>query len=367
MTDMLLLLARVTKKLGISQTVFNTLRWICFKNQTTPSTINWQTYLSQLNPDNGGSCLCKNEIAPKEEQVNLEIIIPVYNTEQYVAECIESALNQKTKYSYRVVIVNDGSTDRSSEIINRYASNSRVRIIHQENRGFSGARNRALEHIGGEYITFLDSDDRLPADTIEKMLNKAYEGNYDIVGGGYIRFDGKRFRSKTIPNQDQLYGFPWGKVYRATLWENIKYPEKYWFEDTVFALIVHDCAKRVISIQDVVYEYRINYNGISALSFGKPKVIDSLWITSKLLIDRKTLGLSFDDVFQNQLLHQFKVNTIRIYSLGNKQANRLNFFASQELYHHYFNKKCMISANRQIEDAIYNNDFRQFLLACLFL
>lgn len=367
MTNVLLLLARVTKKLGINQLAYKILRRIYLKGQMTPSATNWQIYLSQLNPDNGESCLCKNEIAPKEEQVNLEIIIPVYNTEQYVTECIESALNQKTKYSYRVVIVNDGSTDRSLEIISRYDCDSRVRIIHQENRGFSGARNRALEHIGGEYVTFLDSDDRLPVDAIEKMLNKAYEGDYDIVGGGYIRFDGKRFRSKTIPNQDQLYGFPWGKVYRATLWENIKYPEKYWFEDTVFAMIVHDCAKRIVSIQEIVYEYRINCNGISALSFGKPKVIDSLWITSKLLIDRKTLGLPFDDVFQNQLLHQFKVNTIRISSLGNRLADSLNFLASQELYHYYFNKKCMISANKQIEEAIYNNDFYQFLLACLFL
>ena len=145
----------------------------------------------------------------------MEIIIPVYNTEQYVAECIESALNQNTKYSYRVTIINDGSTDRSSEIISRYNRDSRVRIIHQENRGFSGARNRAQEHIGSEYITFLDSDDRLPVNTIDKMLNKAYEGDYDIVGGGYVRFDGKGVRSKTIPPQDQLYGFPWGKVYKA--------------------------------------------------------------------------------------------------------------------------------------------------------
>lgn len=367
MTNVLPLLARVTKRLGVNQIAYNILRNTYFKRQMTPSAINWQTYLSLLNPDNGESCLCKNEIAPKEEQVNLEIIIPVYNTEQYVAECIESALNQNTKYSYRVIIVNDGSTDRSSEIISRYNRDSRVRIIHQENRGFSGARNRALEHIGSEYITFLDSDDRLPVNAIDKMLNKAYEGDYDIVGGGYVRFDGKGLRSKTIPHQDQLYGFPWGKVYKAILWKDIKFPENYWYEDTAFALIVHDCARRITSIQEIVYEYRINYNGISALSPGKPKVIDSLWITSKLLSDRKTLGLPFDDVFQNQLLHQFKVNTIRIFSLGNKQADSLNFLASQELYHYYFNKKCMISANKQIEEAIYNNDFYQFLLACLFL
>ena len=336
--------------------------------QATPSSINWQSYLSQQNPDNGGSCLCKNEIAPKKEQVNLEIIIPVYNTEQYVAECIESALNQKTKYSYRVIIVNDGSTDRSSEVINRYASDSRVRIIQQENRGFSGARNRALEVIGGEYITFLDSDDRLPADTIEKMLNKAYEGNYDIVGGGYIRFDGKRFKSKSIPRQDQLYGFPWGKVYKATLWEEIKFPEKYWFEDTVFAMIVHDLAQKIASIQEIVYEYRINYNGISALSTGKPKIIDSLWITIKLIKDRERLGLPFDNKFTDQLVNQCKVNTRRFYTLGDKKANLANFLASKELYRHYCNNRnCQRTVNKPIEEAFLKDDYYQYLLGCLFL
>lgn len=366
MTKMLLLLGQITKRLGINQLAYNLLRR--FYGQTTPSTINWRAYLSLLNPDKGSFCLCRNEIAPKEERVNLEIIIPVYNTEQYAAECIESALNQNTKYSYRVIIVNDGSTDRSSDVINRYASDSRVRIIQQENRGLSVARNRALEHMGGEYITFLDSDDRLPAGTIEKMLNKAYEGDYDIVGGGYIRFDGKGFKSKTIPRQNQLYGFPWGKVCKATLWVGIKFPEKYWFEDTVFGLILHDYAKRTASIQEVVYEYRINYSGICAVSVGKPKVIDTLWITLRLIKDRERLGLPFDSQFPDQLVHQCKVNTQRIYTLCDKKANLANFQASKELYLHYCkNSSCLRATSKPIEEAFLKDDYYQFLLGCLFL
>lgn len=361
------LLARISKKIGINQTAYSVLKKIVGRNQIVPQFTFWKEYLSGVNPDVGVSCLCKNEIIPKEERVNLEIIIPVFNTEQYVAECIESALNQKTKYSYRVIIVNDGSTDGSPDIINSYFKDPRVRIIHQENRGFSGARNRALEHLGGEYITFLDSDDRLPNGAIESLLDKAYENNYDIVGGGYVRFEGTAFKSKTIPQSGQLYGFPWGKVYKAHLWDEHKFPEHYWFEDTIFAMIIHDCAKKTTSIQDIVYNYRINRSGISALSPGKPKVIDSFWITSMLLNDRMALGLPFDDKFQNQLLHQFKVNTIRIFSLGDKQANMANFGGSCELYFHYFNRKCLLSDNKQIEDAIINNNYQQFLLACLLL
>jgi glycosyltransferase involved in cell wall biosynthesis len=368
MTNALLLLAQITKKLRINEMAYHILRRIYSGDQTVCPPVNWKEYLSRLHPDVGGSCLCENEIVSKKDLVNLEIVIPVYNTEKYVAECIESALNQNTKYSYRVVIVNDGSTDSSSEVINRYASDSRVRIIQQENRGLSGARNRALEFIGGEYITFLDSDDRLPADAIEKMLNKAYEGDYDIVGGGYIRFNGKRFKSKTIPRQDQLYGFSWGKVYKATLWEEVKFPERYWFEDTVSAMIMHDCAKRIASIQEIVYEYRINYNGICAISEGNPKVIDSLWITLKLIKDRKRLGLPFGNKFTDQLVNQCKVNTQRIYTLGDKKANLANFLASKELYHHYCkNNSYLRTTSKPIVESFLKDDYYQFLLGCLFL
>jgi len=368
MSNILLFLAQITKKLGINHMTYKILNRIIGRGQVVPQFTDWKGYLNELNPDVGGSCLCKNEIASEKEQVNLEIIIPVYNAEKYVAESIDSALNQKTEYSYRVIIVNDGSTDSSADIINRYSHDSRVRIIHQENRGFSGARNRALEHIGGEYVTFLDSDDRLPDGAIEKLLRTAYEGNYDIVGGGYIRFDGSKFMSKTIPRQGQLYGFPWGKVYKADLWNNYKFPEKYWFEDTVFAMVIHDYAKKKTSIQEVVYEYRVNRKSISALSVGKPKVIDSLWITIKMLSDRERLGLPFDHLFLDQLVNQCKVNTRRIYTLDNQQANLANFYASKELYFRYCqNNNCQKPLNQPIETAILHDDYRQFLLACLFL
>ena len=321
-------LSRITSEVKINQQVYRILNKVCSIKRYMPL-INWKDFLSQINPDDGASCLCMNKIASKEERINLEIIIPVYNTEQYVAECIDSALNQKTNYSYRVIIVNDGSTDTSPAIINRYANDPRVRIIHQDNRGLSGARNRALEHIAGQYITFLDSDDCLPNDAVEKLLSKAYEGDYDIVGGGYCRFGGRRGYSEIIPGLGQLYGFSWGKVYKSHLWNHLQFPDKYWFEDTIFALIVHDTAKKKTCIQEIVYKYRTNKNGITFKSVGKPKVIDSLWATMKLLKDREKLGLPFDNQFIDKLIHQFKINTLRIYTLGDKQVDWANYQASK--------------------------------------
>lgn len=327
----------------------------------------WRKYLNQISRDDGGSCIREHQAVLVKARIDLEIIIPVYNTERYVGECIESALNQNTKYTYRIIIVDDGSTDGCANIIDGYADDSRIEIIHQENRGFSGARNRALDRISAAYVTFLDSDDRLPNGAIEKLLGKAYDGDYDIVGGGYVRFDGEKYGPRAIPQVGQLYGFPWGKVYKSRLWSKIRFPEHYWFEDTVFAMIIHDSAPKKVSIQDVVYDYRLNRKGISAMSVGKPKVIDSFWITSKLLKDRKKLGLPFDDKFQNQLLYQLKVNTIRIYTLGDEKANLANFIGSRECYLLHFDCRCKLSANKEIEDTLFNNNYRQFLLACLFL
>lgn len=368
MSSMLYLVARITRKMGINKYVFNILKVCVGRDQEHLAMDGWMHSLSQISPDKGVSCIRQIPFLRRGARVDLDIIIPVYNTEKYVAECIESALNQKSRYLFRVIIIDDGSTDASPDIINSYVNDSRVHIIHQENRGFSGARNRALEQIEGRYVTFLDSDDRLPVDSIEKLLSKAYEGDFDIVGGGYVRFEGKRYRSKAIPHVDLLYGLVCGKVYKAQIWEKIKFPENYWFEDTINALIVHDSAKKITSIQNIVYEYRINRKSISFRSIGNPRVIDSLWVTLRLVKDRETLGLPLDNKFLDQLVNQCKVNMIRIASLGNRQANKANFYASVELYNRYCkNYRCRKSANTQLEDAILHNDYWQFLLGCLFL
>ena len=363
-------IARVTKAFGINRQFYKILLRLCGKSKDVEqSNLDWEHYLLSVCPDEGRTCLCEKNsmIVQGTKRFNVEIVIPVYNTELYVEECIESVLNQKTHYSFRVVIVNDGSTDNSPEIINRYASDKRVRIIHQENRGLSGSRNRALDSLEGDYVTFLDSDDRLPEDAIEKLLNKAYEDDYDIVGGGYARFGGRR-RMRVLPSQGRLYGFAWGKVYKSRLWENVHFPEKYWFEDTICAMIIHDIAIKKTSIPEVIYWYRVNRKGICSSSKGKTKVIDSLWVTKRLLKDREMLGLTFDGRFLDQLVTQCKVNTFRIYSLGDELANIANFEASKEWYFRYCQGyRCHAPSNKPIEEAILRNDYRQFLLACLFL
>ena len=113
--------------------------------------------------------------------LDLSIIIPVYNQEKYIEECLNSVLTQKTKYKFETIVINDGSTDHTGELLEKYKD--RVVLRTQENRGFSGARNRGLSDLRGRYLMFVDSDDLLLPDAIEALMNTACESDADIVEG----------------------------------------------------------------------------------------------------------------------------------------------------------------------------------------
>lgn len=117
----------------------------------------------------------------------VSIIVPVYNAENYLDRCVQSLINQ-TYPSIEVILVDDGSTDKSLSICERYADEySNVKVFHTENRGPSSARNLGIEQSSGDYIQFADSDDYLELDMVEKMVDAKKTSQADIVICGYIR------------------------------------------------------------------------------------------------------------------------------------------------------------------------------------
>lgn len=112
---------------------------------------------------------------------DISVIIPVFNTEQYISRAIDSVLNQNFN-SFEIIIVNDGSTDDSREILETYSKKyENIKVIHKENEGLGFARNTGLSYAEGEYILFLDSDDYIDKDTLEKVYNRAINTNADIT------------------------------------------------------------------------------------------------------------------------------------------------------------------------------------------
>ena len=135
----------------------------------------------------------------------VSVIVPVYNTEQYLKKCIESLLNQ-TLEEIEIVIVNDGSTDHSKQILEEYANNykDKVKLFSKENGGQASARNLALKNCEGKYIGFLDSDDYVKPEMFEKLYKKAEAEILDYVGCGYMDFtykEGKQVVLKEYTGQ----------------------------------------------------------------------------------------------------------------------------------------------------------------------
>ncbi|MEG1518863.1 MAG: glycosyltransferase [Cetobacterium sp.] len=118
----------------------------------------------------------------------LSIIIPVYNVQEYIEECLESALNQNVE-NYEIICVNDGSTDDSLKILQRYSeTHKKIKVIDQKNKGLSGARNTGFNSSTGKFIMFLDSDDYLKENSLKELIRKISEENLEILAYNYINY-----------------------------------------------------------------------------------------------------------------------------------------------------------------------------------
>lgn len=158
----------------------------------------------------------------------ISVIIPVFNTAQYLEDCIESVLAQSYK-NLEILVIDDGSTDESPQILDRLTvRDPRLRVIHQKNAGVSAARNRGLSEAQGDYITFADSDDTLKPDLYETLLNLIREYKVDIAHCSYNRVEGDRV--KPVGNsgkryiqtrEESLECFLAGKLYIASCWNKL--------------------------------------------------------------------------------------------------------------------------------------------------
>ncbi|CCX68427.1 putative uncharacterized protein [Prevotella sp. CAG:255] len=325
-----------------------------------------RTLLQSISADPCQSCI-RNKPQVSTKQYDLQVIVPAYNTSKYIGTCIDSALNLPISSSLIVTVINDGSTDNTGEILKKYSKDNRVEIITQDNRGFSGARNRALTEIKGRYITFLDSDDEFVGggNFLDNLIHLADIEGLDIIECGYITFTEehniKTFRhANTISNDTSiLYGYPWGKLIRANLFEKVQFPEGYWFEDTLMSFIIFPMCQKIATSADILYRYRINPSGISATAKRKSKTIDSYWITEQLLTDRTVLGLKSDEAFYKIMLKQIKINYSRIHSLGRKDVDQAVFILTSNLLNEYFSK---YKTESPLSTALSNGNFAQYKL-----
>lgn len=212
----------------------------------------------------------------------ISVIVPVYNVKPYLEEAIESVIGQSYK-DLEIILVDDGSTDGSGEICDIYAQkDSRIKVIHQENKGLSAARNTGLDICSGEYIAFLDSDDAYCKDFLRKMLESMQKSDADISECNYaIYFGNQRMKEGSIDRKRKRFGkhlnragvyntkealnaicngkiavSVWGKLYRQSIWHSIRFSEGHNYEDMDIILSVFENAKRACLIEESLVMHR---------------------------------------------------------------------------------------------------------------
>lgn len=225
--------------------------------------------------------LMKNsELVEKKDNDLISIIIPVYNVEKYLDRCMDSIINQTHK-NLEIILVDDGSTDSSGIICDKYLQkDKRIKVIHKENGGLSSARNAGLKKATGDYIGFVDSDDWVSQDFYSYLYNLIIKYNAGIAMCDYFITDGfgipeiEKEEIKELNNNDLMNLFfrtkgersnssVWNRLYKKEIINDVQFPDGYVNEDVFFSYFVFLKTERAILSNLSKYNYFINNQGIT--------------------------------------------------------------------------------------------------------
>lgn len=253
----------------------------------------------------------------------VSIIVPVFNAEKYIRKCMESICNQTYK-DLEVIIVDDGSTDRSLEILHEYGKkDERIQIYKQENSGQGAARNHGLVHARGEYISFVDADDWVEPDEIELLYRSIAENGADIAVCNLFRtcIDEERVAT-TLEEQFEgvickdcndnyvfnISSYPVGKLYKKELFDacNFAFPQHF-YEDVAAIPILFATAERISFIKEAKYYYR-NHSGSTVYAVDRIK-------------DRVTCLYSLTDIFRKNNCYKRYRDELKEYSIKRIATN----------------------------------------------
>ena len=216
----------------------------------------------------------------------VSVIVPVYNAEKYIRHCLDSICSQ-TYSDLEIVLVNDGSKDNSLSILQEYAEkDSRIHVIDQENRGVASARNTGLQNAHGEYILYVDADDWIEADMVERLLS--YTPKEDIVfcGSDSANSDSDVKKVAAVETEEwdhdrqllefmkhkRMTGMLWNKLIRRRLTEGISFNEKTGYgEDAEFLWQVLKNSNSMLATNEILYHHILDSDSISGHAFSEKK------------------------------------------------------------------------------------------------
>lgn len=243
----------------------------------------------------------------------ISVIVPVYNVAQYLPQCVDSILSQDYE-DLEVILIDDGSTDASGEICDRYAAkDSRVRVIHQKNGGAAAAKNAGLRAASGDYLAFVDSDDYLEPGAYGFLMKTLSETGADTVQGSFREVyrnsaEELHIQEETLEGYAYLLRFPkdfscallWNKLYRRTIFEGVFFEEGHKIDDEYFTYQGFLQPRKVVRLDRIVYNYRKRASSVmSSPESAERLVLDCLDSAAKrrqkILDTLPELRESFDE------------------------------------------------------------------------
>lgn len=236
----------------------------------------------------------------------ISVIVPVFNVEKYLRECLDSVVNQ-TLHELEIICVDDGSTDSSGRILDEYAArDERFVIIHQENQGQSSARNAGLKIFRGEYVLFLDSDDIWKPELCASVLQKAKESGAELVqflfesfGETSFPFEPEpiEFSEKTAAEErvrmERMVPCVWAYCFHGKLLreKKLEFHENLNFEDIAFIFSARFLSNKIVVVPQRLYRYRLG-TGYSTSRRGEEKFLQLPNAWNQMLADLKNAGAS---------------------------------------------------------------------------
>lgn len=312
------------------------------------------------------------------KNLSIDIIIPVYNCRNFIDRCLKSILDQKCQEKLRIILVDDGSTDGSSKIVDEYADNfQNIIAIHKKNGGLSSARNAGLKLVKSDYFTFIDPDDWIEKDYMRKVILELLNNSVDILMVPYIR----KYERKYIENfffgrrsmyfdysetryfvLKRLYGLTneqlshplridnistaWGKFYKSKKFSEITFKDKseIYSEDLYFNI------RCFLKAQNSEYFTEVNYiyfkgNSASIVHTYDPKMLDEYKNLYKIMKDFIVLN-NLNGQFKHALNNRIVINELSI--LRNVSISKLSFLNKRKIM-----KKIM-------KDRIYKKTYKDF-------
>ena len=286
-----------------------------------------------------------SKIADYESKTLISIIVPIYNVENYLRQCLDSIMNQ-TYQNFECLLINDGSPDNSAEICREYVEkDARFRYFEKENGGLASARNLGIKYSKGKYISFIDSDDWVESDYLEVLHSKIKEYNTDFVISSYKKFDmdedcfylhiwdqdyyEKIWTSQelltqlpNLENYDGSYTVSWGKLFKRSLFDKILFNEQRKFgEDFECSFKLYLSMTSCLYIHKALYNYRVHSESMLGQVITERQLMDDIEIRVGRLPYLIVRGIDPSPYISNlKSFIQFRINEKEKVGLENSNA-----------------------------------------------